>query len=121
MDAQDTARRLLPPTLPRFATHLGGHLSIRLGKTDLALSALERAALAAEAFSDPLLSLMVYNSVAWAYQRQNRLEDAQNLAVHAADEVEREHTDTAEGLRRMCAAVPPVPRRRACLSFRLPR
>jgi len=81
------------------ALQLGGHLSIRLGKTDLGLSALERAALAAGESSDPLLSPMIYNSVAWAYQRQNRLEDAQNLAVHAADEVEREGVKTAEGVR----------------------
>ncbi|MFI9581944.1 helix-turn-helix domain-containing protein [Streptomyces sp. NPDC052236] len=81
------------------ALQLGGHLSIRLGKTDLALSSLERAADAADQSSDPLLAPMVYNSVAWAYQRQNRLGDATGLAVHAADTVEREHTKTAEGVR----------------------
>ncbi|MFI6700074.1 helix-turn-helix domain-containing protein [Streptomyces sp. NPDC050509] len=81
------------------ALQLGGHLAIRLGKSDLALSALERAIGAAEMSSDPLLSAMVSNSVAWAYQRQNRLDDAQHLAVYVADGVEREHTDTAEGVR----------------------
>ncbi|MFF7728597.1 helix-turn-helix domain-containing protein [Streptomyces sp. NPDC008001] len=81
------------------ALQLGGHLAIRLGKTDLALSALERAYAAAEESSDPLLAPMVSNSVAWAYQRQDRLDDARNLAVHAADGVEREHTETAEGVR----------------------
>ncbi|MFC5723810.1 helix-turn-helix domain-containing protein [Streptomyces gamaensis] len=81
------------------ALQLGGHLAIRLGKTDLALSALERAYAAAGDSSDPLLAAMVSNSVAWAYQRQARLEDARNLAVHAADGVEREHADTAEGVR----------------------
>jgi len=81
------------------ALQLTGHLSIRLGKTDLALSSLERAASAADASADPLLSPMIYNSVAWAYQRQNRLDDALNLAVNAADGVERDHANTAEGVR----------------------
>ncbi|MGH3309006.1 MAG: helix-turn-helix domain-containing protein [Streptomyces sp.] len=81
------------------ALQLGGHLAIRLGKTDLALSALERAMDAAGASSDPLLPAMVSNSVAWAYQRQNRLDDAEGLAVFAADRVERDHTGTAEGVR----------------------
>ncbi|MET7528785.1 helix-turn-helix domain-containing protein [Streptomyces goshikiensis] len=81
------------------ALQLGGHLAIRLGKTDLALSALERAYAAAGDSGDPLLAPMVSNSVAWAYQRQARLDDARNLAVHAADGVEREHQGTAEGVR----------------------
>jgi len=42
---------------------------------------------------------MIYNSVAWAYQRQNRLDDAQNLAVTAADRVERTNARTPEGIR----------------------
>ncbi|GAA3377430.1 helix-turn-helix transcriptional regulator [Streptomyces racemochromogenes] len=81
------------------ALQLGGHLAIRLGKTDLALSALERAYTAAGDSSDPLLAPMLSNSVAWAYQRQARLDDARNLAVHAADAVEREHTGKSEGVR----------------------
>ncbi|MER7463891.1 helix-turn-helix transcriptional regulator [Streptomyces sp. NPDC097981] len=81
------------------ALQLGGHLAIRLGKTDLALSALERAYAAAGDSSDPLLGPMLSNSVAWAYQRQARLDDARNLAVHAADAVEREHSGTSEGVR----------------------
>ncbi|WP_371644609.1 helix-turn-helix domain-containing protein [Streptomyces sp. NBC_00597] len=81
------------------ALQLGGHLAIRLGKTDLALSALERAYAAAGDSSDPLLAPMLSNSVAWAYQRQARLDDARNLAVHAADAVEREHSGTSEGVR----------------------
>ncbi|MFE2926945.1 helix-turn-helix domain-containing protein [Streptomyces goshikiensis] len=81
------------------ALQLGGHLAIRLGKTDLALSALERAYAAAGDSGDPLLAPMVSNSVAWAYQRQARLDDARNLAVHAADGVERDHQETAEGIR----------------------
>ncbi|MER8093950.1 helix-turn-helix domain-containing protein [Streptomyces goshikiensis] len=81
------------------ALQLGGHLAIRLGKTDLALSALERAYAAAGDSGDPLLAPMVSNSVAWAYQRQARLDDARNLAVHAADDVERDHQGTAEGVR----------------------
>ncbi|MEU6397682.1 helix-turn-helix domain-containing protein [Streptomyces cinnamoneus] len=81
------------------ALQLGGHLSIRLGKTDLALSSLERAMAAAGQSSDPLLAPMISNSVAWAYQRQNRLDDAQSLAVYAADGVEREHVGSAEGVR----------------------
>ncbi|MFJ7205368.1 helix-turn-helix domain-containing protein [Streptomyces sp. NPDC098789] len=81
------------------ALQLGGHLAIRLGKTDLALAALERAHAAAGDSSDPLLAPMVSNSVAWAYQRQARLDDARNLAVHAADGVEREHASTSEGVR----------------------
>ncbi|MCX5341742.1 helix-turn-helix domain-containing protein [Streptomyces atratus] len=81
------------------ALQLGGHLAIRLGKTDLALSSLERAIAAAGASSDPLLAPMVSNSVAWAYQRQNRLDDATHLAIHAADGVEREHATNASGVR----------------------
>lgn len=81
------------------ALQLAGHLAIRLGKTDLALSALERAMSAAEQSSDPLLAPMVSNSVAWNYQRQNRLDDAERLAVYAADRVEHDHGDTAEGVR----------------------
>jgi hypothetical protein len=81
------------------ALQLGGHLAIRMGKTDLALASLERAITAADASSDPLLAPMISNSVAWAYQRQARLDDARNLAVYAADGVEREHSDTPEGLR----------------------
>lgn len=81
------------------ALQLAGHLAIRLGKTDLALSALERAYAAAGESSDPLLPGMVSTSVAWAYQRQARLDDARELAVHAADVVEREHGRSAEGLR----------------------
>ena len=81
------------------ALQLGGHLAIRMGKTDLSLSALERAMNAAVDSSDPLLPAMISNSVAWNYQRQNRLDDATNLAVYAADKVEREHTTDASGMR----------------------
>ncbi|WP_329020076.1 helix-turn-helix domain-containing protein [Streptomyces sp. NBC_00690] len=81
------------------ALQLGGHLAIRLGKTDLALSALERAMAAAEQSSDPLLAPMVSNSVAWNYQRQNRLPDAERLAVHAADSLGREGVTTTEAMR----------------------
>ncbi|MGH3612800.1 MAG: hypothetical protein ACRDRK_09425, partial [Pseudonocardia sp.] len=65
----------------------------------LALSSLERALLAADSAEDSLLAAMVSNSVAWAYQRQNRLNDAQQLAVHAADGVERNGLRTAEETR----------------------
>ncbi|MFJ9029581.1 helix-turn-helix domain-containing protein [Streptomyces sp. NPDC102274] len=78
---------------------LGGHLAVRLGKTDLALMSLERAIAAADASSDPLLTPMICNSVAWAYQRQNRLDDATAVALHAAARVERDHLGTAEGVR----------------------
>ncbi|WP_079053992.1 helix-turn-helix domain-containing protein [Streptomyces graminilatus] len=81
------------------ALQLGGHLAIRMGKTDLSLSALEHAMSAASDSSDPLLPAMISNSVAWNYQRQNRLDDASHLAVYAADKVEREHTTDASGVR----------------------
>ncbi|MEV8391095.1 MULTISPECIES: helix-turn-helix transcriptional regulator [unclassified Streptomyces] len=81
------------------ALQLGGHLSIRMGKTDLALSSLERAIAAAEASSDPLLGPMIANSVAWAYQRQNRLDDAIAVALHAADRVKSTRFDDAEGVK----------------------
>lgn len=81
------------------ALQLGGHLTIRLGKTDLALSSLERASLAADSAEDPLLAAMVSNSVSWAYQRQNRWDDSQQLAVHAADDIERNGLRTAEDIR----------------------
>ena len=42
---------------------------------------------------------MIYGSVAWAYQRQNRLDDAQELAVTAADDLERGPLDSAERVR----------------------
>ena len=81
------------------ALQLGGHLAIRLGKTDLAMSSLERALLSADSAEDPLLAAMVFNSVSWAYQRQNRWNDAQQLAVHAADDVEHNNLRTAEEVR----------------------
>jgi transcriptional regulator with XRE-family HTH domain len=81
------------------ALQLAGHLAIRLGKTDLALSALERAADAAAQSGDELLAPMVYGSVAWAYQRQNRLADAEELAVTAADSVERGRLNDAAHIR----------------------
>ncbi|MHC0433907.1 helix-turn-helix domain-containing protein [Streptomyces sp. O3] len=93
-DARAAGQAALGKTL-----QLGGHLAIRLGKSDLALASLERAMDAAGRSSDPLLAPMVSNSVAWAYQRQNRLDDAEHIAVYAADGVEREHGHTAEGVR----------------------
>jgi transcriptional regulator with XRE-family HTH domain len=70
------------------ALQLGGHLAIRIGKVDLALSVLERATAAAGSSNDPLLAPMIANSISWAYQRQNRLDDARGTAVHAADAAE---------------------------------
>lgn len=81
------------------ALQLAGHLALRLGKEDLALSALERAAAAADDSSDPLLTPMVHNSVAWAYQRQNRLDDAEELAVASADALERDRLGDAARVR----------------------
>ncbi len=81
------------------AFQLGGHLAIRLGKTDLALSSLERGLVAADSGDDPLLAPMVTNSIAWAYQRQDRLADAERLATHAADSVERNGPRTASEVR----------------------
>jgi transcriptional regulator with XRE-family HTH domain len=81
------------------ALQLAGHLAIRLGKIDLALSALERAMAAASDSADPLFPAMISNSVAWNYQRQNRLDDAEHLATYAADRVEGEQGNSAEGLR----------------------
>lgn len=81
------------------ALQLGGHLAIRLGKTDLALAALERALDVADHADDPLLAAMLANSIAWAYQRQDRLEDAQIVAATAAEKVKAAGLDTAERLR----------------------
>lgn len=81
------------------ALQLAGHLAIRLGKTDLALSALERAIGAAGDSDDPLLVPMISNSVAWNYQRQNRLDDAEHLAVRAADAVEEVTESSVEQVR----------------------
>ncbi|OEV30775.1 DNA-binding protein [Streptomyces nanshensis] len=79
---------------------LGGHLSVRMGKTDLALTGLERAIQAAEQSADPLLAPMIANSVAWTYQRQGRLDDALHVALHAAGTAEQSgHTNTADGLK----------------------
>ncbi|HEY1701211.1 MAG TPA: helix-turn-helix transcriptional regulator [Trebonia sp.] len=81
------------------ALQLAGHLALRLGKEDLALSALERAATAADGSGDVLLTPMIHNSVAWAYQRQNRLDDAEELAVTSADALERDRLDGAARVR----------------------
>lgn len=78
---------------------LAGHLALRLGKEDLALSALERAATAADDSRDVLLAPMIHNSVAWAYQRQNRLDDAAELAITSADILERDHLNDAARVR----------------------
>ena len=82
------------------ALQLGGHVAVRMGKTDLALASLERAIGAAAQSSDPLLVPMIVNSVAWTYQRQGRLDDALSIALHAADTIEKAgRTDTADGLK----------------------
>lgn len=81
------------------ALQLAGHLALRLGKTDLALSALERAADAAGDCGDPLMSSTVLSSIACVYQHQNRLADSQELAVTAADTVERGKLDNAAKVR----------------------
>ncbi|MFD5318726.1 helix-turn-helix domain-containing protein [Streptomyces sp. NPDC127098] len=90
VDQRAEGQALLGKTL-----QLAGHLAIRLGKTDIALAGLERAMTAAEASSDPLLPPMICNSVAWAYQRQNRLADASELALRAADSVQRGGPESA--------------------------
>ncbi|MFI8364587.1 helix-turn-helix domain-containing protein [Streptomyces sp. NPDC085612] len=82
------------------ALQLAGHVAVRMGKTDLALTALERATEAAGQSTDPLLPAMIVNSVAWTYQRQGRLQDALHVALHAAATVEDGgHTGTADGLK----------------------
>ncbi|MFJ6726337.1 helix-turn-helix domain-containing protein [Streptomyces sp. NPDC091281] len=82
------------------ALQLAGHVAVRMGKTDLALTSLERAIEAAEQSADPLLPAMIVNSVAWAYQRQGRLHDALHVALRAAATVrDAQHTDTADGLK----------------------
>ena len=79
---------------------LAGHLAVRMGKTDLALTSLERAAAAAAQSSDPLLAPMMANSVAWTYQRQGRLDDALHVALHAAETIEQDgRTENADGLK----------------------
>lgn len=79
---------------------LAGHVAVRMGKTDLALVALERAVEAAGRCSDPLLVSMLANSMAWTYQRQGRLEDALRVALRAAERMAGEgRTGTADGLK----------------------
>ncbi len=79
---------------------LAGHVAVRMGKTDLALTSLERAIDAAGESSDPLLLPMIVNSTAWTYQRQGRLEDALNIALRAAEDMANAgRTDTADGLK----------------------
>ncbi|WP_078965009.1 helix-turn-helix domain-containing protein [Streptomyces aureocirculatus] len=79
---------------------LSGHVGVRMGRTDLALIALERAIGAAEKSGDPLLAPMVVNSVAWTYQRQGRLDDALHVALRAADDITSGgHAGTADGLK----------------------
>lgn len=94
-DSRDAGHLALAKTL-----QLGGHVAVRLGKTDLALISLERAIDAAALSSDPLLRPMIVNSLAWTYQRQGRLGDALSIALHAAGELrDGELTDTADGLK----------------------
>ncbi|MEU3855522.1 helix-turn-helix domain-containing protein [Streptomyces sp. NPDC029554] len=82
------------------ALQLAGHVAVRMGKTDLALTSLERAVDAAGQSSDPLLLPMIVNSMAWTYQRQGRLEDALHIAVRAAADVKAlGHDATADGLK----------------------
>ncbi|TGN79788.1 XRE family transcriptional regulator [Streptomyces bauhiniae] len=79
------------------ALQLAGHVAVRMGKTDLALTSLERAIGAAGQSGDPLLVPMIVNSVAWTYQRQGRLDDALSIALRAAAEMGR--TNTADALK----------------------
>ncbi|MYS43671.1 helix-turn-helix domain-containing protein [Streptomyces sp. SID5998] len=82
------------------ALQLAGHVAVRMGKTDLALTSLERAIEAAKRSSDPLLVPMIVNSMAWTYQRQGRLEDALAIALRVADDMAGAgRTDTADGLK----------------------
>ncbi|MEU1051706.1 helix-turn-helix domain-containing protein [Streptomyces sp. NPDC005876] len=82
------------------ALQLAGHVAVRMGKTDLALTSLERAIDAAKQSSDPLLLPMIVNSMAWTYQRQGRLADALHVALRAAaDMVTAGHVGTADGLK----------------------
>ncbi|MGW5333904.1 helix-turn-helix domain-containing protein [Streptomyces bauhiniae] len=82
------------------ALQLAGHVAVRMGKTDLALTSLERAIGAAGQSGDPLLVPMIVNSVAWTYQRQGRLDDALNIALRAAADIaDMGRTDTADGLK----------------------
>ncbi|MFD8911006.1 helix-turn-helix domain-containing protein [Streptomyces sp. NPDC059575] len=82
------------------ALQLAGHVAVRMGKTDLALTSLERAIDAAGRSSDPLLPPMIVNSTAWTYQRQGRLEDALSIALRAADDmVNAGRDETADGLK----------------------
>lgn len=82
------------------ALQLAGHVAVRMGKTDLALISLERAADAAGRSSDPLLLPMIVNSTAWTYQRQGRLEDALDIALRTADAMaDAGRTDTADELK----------------------
>ncbi|MFD5113583.1 helix-turn-helix domain-containing protein [Streptomyces sp. NPDC058391] len=82
------------------ALQLAGHVAVRMGKTDLALTSLERAIDAAGRSSDPLLLPMIVNSTAWTYQRQGRLEDALSIALRAADDmVNAGRDETADGLK----------------------
>ncbi|NEB96051.1 helix-turn-helix domain-containing protein [Streptomyces bauhiniae] len=79
------------------ALQLAGHVAVRMGKTDLALTSLERAIAAAKESGDPLLVPMIVNSVAWTYQRQGRLDDALSIALRAAADMGC--TNTADGLK----------------------
>ncbi|MFC9158077.1 helix-turn-helix domain-containing protein [Streptomyces bauhiniae] len=82
------------------ALQLAGHVAVRMGKTDLALTSLERAIGAAGQSGDPLLVPMIVNSVAWTYQRQGRLDDALTIALRAAADIaDMGRTDTADGLK----------------------
>ncbi|MFE2042563.1 helix-turn-helix domain-containing protein [Streptomyces sp. NPDC059477] len=82
------------------ALQLAGHVAVRMGRTDLALTSLERAIAAADQSSNPLLAPMVVNSIAWTYQRQGRLDNALSIALYAADGIrDGGHTTTADGLK----------------------
>ncbi|CAM5480042.1 helix-turn-helix transcriptional regulator [Streptomyces hirsutus] len=73
---------------------------MRMGKTDLALTSLERAIDAVGQSSDPLLLPMIVDSTAWTYERQGRLEDALSIALRTADDmVNAGRDETADGLK----------------------
>ncbi len=59
-----------------------------LGKEDAAFTAIERSISAARHSDDPNLETMAISSLSWVFMKQGRVDDAQRVAVRAAERIE---------------------------------
>ncbi|MFJ9374452.1 helix-turn-helix domain-containing protein [Streptomyces sp. NPDC101455] len=71
-----------------LAYQLAACLSAQAGHPDWAYTAVEKQLVAAERASDPLMEGMGVSTLSWVLLRQGRWEQAQDIAVRKADELE---------------------------------